>query len=302
VDLEWAQNADPHTKTDSSIMARTNEKGVVDSVMVTTRSGESNYRFTKVKVRIIKIPKVGDKFCSRHGQKGTCGIQLRQEDLPFTRDGITPDFIVNPHAIPSRMTIAHLIETLTGKVGSFVGREMDATPFVNIKAEDIAQALHSLKLQRYGNECLYNGHTGLPLESLIYFGPTYYQRLKHLSGDKIHARPRGPLQNLVLQPTHGRAHMGGLRFGEMERDCMLSYGASQWLRERLFKVSDLYAVHVCKLCGTICSADTQQHQYYCQACKNATQISHVLMPYACKLLFQELMSMSVLPRIRTGPL
>jgi DNA-directed RNA polymerase II subunit RPB2 len=289
-----------YLKTDNSMSSRPAEKGIVDSVMLT--ENEKGYRFTKVKLRTIKIPNIGDKFCSRHGQKGTCGIQLRQEDLPFTRDGINPDLIINPHAIPSRMTVAHLIETLAGKVACLTGTEMDATPFGKVIADEIASSLHSNGFQRWGNECLYNGHTGLPLDSLLFFGPTYYQRLKHLSGDKIHARPRGPLQNIVRQPTHGRAHQGGLRFGEMERDCMLSYGASQWLRERLFRVSDYYAVHVCKLCGTICAADTKQHDYRCNGCDNSTEIAHVHMPYACKLLFQEMMAMSILPRMSTGPL
>eukprot|EP00672_Neobodo_designis_P021100 CAMPEP_0174835664 /NCGR_PEP_ID=MMETSP1114-20130205/5523_1 /TAXON_ID=312471 /ORGANISM="Neobodo designis, Strain CCAP 1951/1" /LENGTH=1190 /DNA_ID=CAMNT_0016069617 /DNA_START=24 /DNA_END=3596 /DNA_ORIENTATION=- len=289
-----------YLKTDSSLSSRPAEKGIVDSVMLT--ENEKGYRFTKVKLRTIKIPNIGDKFCSRHGQKGTCGIQLRQEDLPFTRDGINPDLIINPHAIPSRMTVAHLIETLAGKVACLRGAEMDATPFGRVVAEEIAASLHKCGFQRWGNERLYNGHTGLPLDALLFFGPTYYQRLKHLSGDKIHARPRGPLQSIVRQPTHGRAHQGGLRFGEMERDCMLSYGASQWLRERLFRVSDFYAVHVCKLCGTICAADTKQHDYRCNGCDNDTDIAHVMMPYACKLLFQEMMAMSILPRMSTGPL
>ena len=289
-------------KKDSSICSRIQEKGVVDAVMLT--NNEAGCRFTKVKVRIIKLPGIGDKFCSRHGQKGTCGIQFRMEDMPFNRDGLTPDIIINPHAIPSRMTIAHLMETLAGKVGclSVKGTEMDATPFCKVKVDDIAEELHSQGYHRFGNERLFNGHTGLPLDSMIYFGPTYYQRLKHLSGDKIHARPRGPLQNLVRQPTEGRAHEGGLRFGEMERDCMLSYGASQWLRERLFRVSDYYAVHVCKLCGTICAADTTQHVYTCKGCDNDTKIAHVLMPYACKMLFHELMAMTILPRLGVGEL
>jgi DNA-directed RNA polymerase II subunit RPB2 len=209
---------------------------------------------------------------------------------------------MNPHAVPSRMTIAHLIETLAGKIGCYTGKELDATPFSEIKVQEIALILHKLGYQRWGYEQLYNGHTGLPLDSLIYFGPTYYQRLKHLSGDKIHARPRGPLQSLVRQPTQGRAHEGGLRFGEMERDCMLSAGSSAWLRERLFTGSDLYAVHVCKGCGMICSADMNQHHYSCKGCGTNSNVARVMIPYACKLLFQELMAMQILPRIATGPL
>ena len=288
------------TKRDCSVTSRLSEKGVVDRVMYSENA--EGRRFVKVKVRTIKIPNIGDKFCSRHGQKGTNGMQFRQEDLPFTRDGLVPDLIINPHAIPSRMTVAHLMETLAGKVACFNGKEVNATPFSKVIVSDIAELLHALKLQRWGNECLYNGHTGMPLDHLIFFGPTYYQRLKHLSGDKIHARPTGPLQPLVRQPTHGRAHEGGLRFGEMERDCMLSYGASQWLRERLFRVSDYYTVHVCNLCGTICAADLQVHEYRCKGCDNDSEISQVLMPYACKLLFQEMMSMCILPRLGTGVL
>ncbi|CCW65807.1 unnamed protein product [Phytomonas sp. EM1] len=299
-DLERTSNNNSRiTKRDTSVTSRTTEKGVVDKVMLTLNNKD---RYTKVKIRTIKIPNVGDKFCSRHGQKGTNGIQFRQEDLPFNRDGVVPDLIINPHAIPSRMTVAHLIETLAGKVACYKGGEVYATPFCSVVVEDFGKALHQLGSQRYGNECMYNGHTGLPLDHLIFFGPTYYQRLKHLSEDKIHARPRGPLQPLVRQPTEGRAHEGGLRFGEMERDCMLSYGSSQWLRERLFRVSDYYAVHVCNICGTICVADTKLHRYQCKGCDNDTRISHVLMPYACKLLFQELMSMAILPRLKTGPL
>jgi len=295
-----ADDAGRYQKKDNSVCCRLSEKGVVDSVMLT--ENEKGFRFTKVKMRTIKIPNIGDKFCSRHGQKGTCGIQFRSEDLPFTCEGVTPDLVINPHAIPSRMTVAHLIETVVGKVACINGREMDATPFGKVTYEDHTASLHACKYQRFCNERMYNGHTGLPLESLIFLGPVYYQRLKHLSGDKIHARPRGPLQSLVRQPTHGRAHEGGLRFGEMERDCMLSYGASQWLKERLFRVSDFYAVHVCKRCGLFCAADTKQHEYRCHGCENDWDIAQVHLPYACKLLFQEMMGMSILPRIITGPL
>eukprot|EP00758_Cryptobia_borreli_P003821 Tbor_TRINITY_DN4002_c0_g1::TRINITY_DN4002_c0_g1_i1::g.11729::m.11729/K03010/RPB2, POLR2B; DNA-directed RNA polymerase II subunit RPB2 len=286
-------------KDDASTRSRITEKGVVDSVMLTESEGGD--RFTKVKIRCIKIPNVGDKFCSRHGQKGTNGIQFRQEDMPFNCDGIIPDIIMNPHAIPSRMTVAHLIETVTGKLGCLTGKETDATPFTKFDIKEIGARLKELNFQPFAYETLYSGHTGLPLNSLIFFGPTYYQRLKHLSGDKIHARRRGPMQSLCRQPTEGRAHQGGLRFGEMERDCMLSYGSSQWLRERLFRVSDFYSVHICDFCGTICAADTKQHNYRCSGCDNSTNISHVPMPYACKLLFQELMAMTILPRIGTGP-
>ena len=162
-----------------------------------------------------------------------------QEDMPFTCEGISPDIIVNPHAIPSRMTIGHLVECLMGKVSSLLGSEGDATPFIDTmtaadRVTDISQALTGLGYQKHGNECLYNGHTGRPLESLIFFGPTFYQRLKHLVDDKIHARSRGPVTMLTRQPKEGRAAEGGLRMGEMERDCLVSHGAANFLRDRLY--------------------------------------------------------------------
>eukprot|EP01059_Diplonema_ambulator_P035053 TRINITY_DN8143_c0_g1_i1.p1 TRINITY_DN8143_c0_g1~~TRINITY_DN8143_c0_g1_i1.p1 ORF type:complete len:1225 (+),score=459.11 TRINITY_DN8143_c0_g1_i1:58-3675(+) len=291
---------------DASTKLRISEGGVVDGVMLTTNK-EGN-RFVKVKVRSIRIPQVGDKFCSRHGQKGTLGITFRQEDMPFTQEGIVPDIIMNPHAIPSRMTIGHLFETLLGKVACCQGIEGDATPFVDgFNVNEMSKKLHDLGYQLRGNETMYCGHTGLPLESKIFLGPTYYQRLKHMVEDKIHSRARGPLQKLAKQPSEGRAKDGGLRFGEMERDCMISHGASQWMKERLFHVSDHYRVHVCDRCGLFAVADlktrmgAQAHSFQCTFCRSSSKISQILIPYCCKLLFQELMAMAIVPRIKTEP-
>ncbi|EGG18445.1 RNA polymerase II core subunit [Cavenderia fasciculata] len=285
------------SKKDSSTAMRSSENGVVDQVVLTT-SGDG-LKFTKVRVRSMRTPQIGDKFSSRHGQKGTCGMAYRQEDLPWTVEGVVPDIIVNPHAIPSRMTIGQLIECLLGKVSASTGDEGDATPFTDVTVEAISQALHKIGYQMTGHEVMYNGHTGRRMDAQIFIGPTYYQRLKHMVDDKIHSRSRGPVQILTRQPVEGRSRDGGLRFGEMERDCMISHGAAQFLKERLFDQSDSYRVHICDICGLIAIANLRKNSFECRRCKNKTQISQVKIPYAAKLLFQELMAMSIAPRMFT---
>lgn len=220
-------------RKDASKCMRSNESGIVDTVMLTTN--KDGYKYCKVRVRNLRIPQIGDKFASRHGQKGTIGMTYRQEDMPYTCEGVVPDIIVNPHAIPSRMTVGHLVECLLGKVSSILGNEGDATPFMeSLTVDSISSVLKEFGYQKHGNECMYNGHTGRPLSSLIFLGPTFYQRLKHLVDDKIHARARGPVTMLTRQPMEGRAREGGLRMGEMERDCLISHGAANFLRDRLY--------------------------------------------------------------------
>eukprot|EP00877_Chromochloris_zofingiensis_P007160 jgi/Chrzof1/2698/Cz11g25180.t1 len=286
------------TRRDASLALRPSEMGVVDQVLLTTN--EQGQSFVKVRVRTICIPQVGDKFASRHGQKGTVGITYTQEDMPFTQEGIVPDLIVNPHAIPSRMTIGHLVEALMSKVASLVGQEGDATPFTDVTVDNISQTLHKSGYQQRGWEVMYNGHTGRQLNAQVFLNPTYYQRLKHMVDFKIHSRGRGPTQILTRQPVEGRARDGGLRFGEMERDCIISHGAAAFLKERLFDQSDAYRVHVCEKSGLIAVANLRKQSFYSQIYQNDTNIVQVFMPYACKLLFQELMSMCIVPRMQFG--
>lgn len=279
--------------------------GMVDSVILTTN--EEGCMFTKVKIRSIRIPQIGDKFASRHGQKGTIGMTYKQEDMPFTQEGISPDLIINPHAIPSRMTIGHLVECIASKVAALKGQEGDATPFQKCASADqgstvdqISAQLHSLGYQLRGNEVMYNGFTGKKMEVMIFLGPTYYQRLKHMVEDKVHSRGRGPTQILTRQPTEGRGRDGGLRFGEMERDCMISHGASRFLKERLFDVSDSYKMHICETCGLICQANLSEQKFECTVCQSSQSICKVAIPYACKLLIQELMALQIAPRLRVN--
>jgi len=310
----------PH-KSCASMRARAGESGFVSNVL----RGESadGRTFAKVVVGSTRVPRMGDKFASRHGQKGTVGITYRQEDLPFTADGIVPDIIINPHAIPSRMTIGHLLECLQSKAAAMgqYGWSVPApsTPFESdrISVANIAGRLHAAGFQRYGNEVMYSGHTGRRLETQIFLGPMYYQRLKHLVEDKIHARPRGQIQALNRQPTEGRSRDGGLRFGEMERDCMISHGAAHFLRERLFLHSDFYRVYVCSECGLIASgpsASSSRHGHghghglgrgggvpTCRGCPGTAPVHHVALPFACKLLFQELQAVCIAPRLRFAP-
>jgi DNA-directed RNA polymerase II subunit RPB2 len=294
-DPEKGEMLPKYTKKDASVPMRTAEVGVVDNVMISTN--KEGFKFTKVRVRTLKIPEVGDKFASRHGQKGTLGIMYRQEDMPWTHFGVNPDIIMNPHAIPSRMTIGHLVEQLTGKVGALVGCQGDATPFTRVTVKDVSGRLHDCGFQRFGNERVFNGHTGRSLTNKIFCGPVYYQRLKHMVSDKVQSRSRGPVTSLVRQPTEGRAKEGGLRFGEMERDCIISHGSAKFLKERLFDVSDAFRLHVCDTCGLFAIARLVNNQYECRLCKDKAKISQVCMPYAAKLLIQELMTMNIAPRL-----
>jgi DNA-directed RNA polymerase II subunit RPB2 len=305
------ENRNDPTKTvkyeDQSKTFRTTEETYIDK-NYTGRNGDG-YNFAKVRVRILRKPVFGDKFSSRHGQKGTCGNIIPECDMPFTKDGIRPDIIINPHAIPSRMTIGQLKETILGKVLLELGLFGDGTSFGNLDVKDITKELQKVGYESYGNELLYNGLTGEQIETNIFIGPVFYQRLKHMVNDKQHSRSIGPMVNLTRQPAEGRSRDGGFRIGEMERDVMIAHGMSRFCRERLYDVSDKYSVHVCKKCGMVASYnDGNKNRMYanadftihlCKTCDNKTDFAKVEIPYAYKLMSQELQTINVVPRIIT---
>jgi len=283
-----------NTKTcrDQSVIVRAAENGVIDDVILTVNN--RGYRFIKIRLRSVRIPQIGDKFASRHGQKGTMGITYNEIDMPFSCYGIKPDIVMNPHAVPSRMTIGHLVECLLGKKACLKGYWGDATPFnQSMDVTALGQEMHDWGWQRHGNERLMSGYTGKQLPAIIFFGPTYYQRLKHMVDDKIHSRARGPVTMLTRQPLEGRSRDGGLRFGEMERDCMISHGSALMLKERLFFLSDAYRIHVCDTCSAMAETNPDLEQYHCRVCNVNSSISQVFVPYACKLMMQELQSMHI---------
>ena len=283
---------------DYSTTLRPNEDAFIDDNYL-DRNNEG-YRFCNVRTRKLKIPQIGDKFSSRHGQKGTVGMIYRQEDMPRTKDGITPDIIMNPHAVPSRMTIAQLLECILGKSCVNLGYSGDGSGFNNTNVNDIINTLEKCGFEGSGNEILYNGFTGEQMKTSIFMGPTYYQRLKHMSADKVHSRASGPIVSMTRQPAEGRIAHGGLRFGEMERDCMIAHGTSNFLKERLMDVSDKYSVYICNECNIISTGNPKNNTYECKKCNNYSNFTKVYIPYACKLLFQELMTMSIGPRLLTN--
>ena len=282
---------------DQSRVYRTNEDTYIDRNYL-DRNGDG-YTFAKVRLRAQRQPIYGDKFSSRHGQKGTIGNLIPEKDMPFTKSGIRPDIIINPHAIPSRMTIGQLKETLLGKVLVELGLLGDGTSFGDLDVHSICKELQNLGYESNGNDIMYNALTGEQIDASVFIGPVFYQRLKHMVADKQHSRSIGPMVNLTRQPAEGRSRDGGLRFGEMERDCMCSHGAARFTKERMYDVSDKYSVHVCKKCGMIASYNDKTHIHLCKNCNNRSDFSYVEIPYACKLLFQELTTMNVAPRLIT---
>jgi len=282
---------------DNSHAMKLNDEGNVDMNYIGVNA--DGYDFAKVRLRHYRKMVIGDKCSSRSAQKGSLGMVYREADMPFSKSGIVPDIIMNPHAIPSRMTMGQLMETLMGKAGCYLGALGDATPFTDCKVGDIAAILEANGMERHGNEILYNGRTGEQIQTEIFIGPTMYQRLKHLVQDKIHSRgSSGPVVYLTRQPAEGRARNGGLRFGEMERDAKLAYGSASFIKEKFLDGSDAYRVFVCRGCGMFCTANPEKGIYKCNACKESSDIVQCRVPYALKLLFQELTTMGIAPRIQ----
>lgn len=283
---------------DCSVSVKNNECGYVDANCFDNNrfptSTADGYSFCKVRLRSTRRPVIGDKFSSRSGQKGTIGIVRRAVDMPFTADGVVPDIIINPHAIPSRMTVGQLMECVLGKKCCFTGDFGDATPFVEVDAGEIGAGLEKFGMDRYGNELVVSGLTGEIMNVELFIGPTYYQRLKHMTTDKCHSRSaNGPVTALVRQPAEGRARDGGLRLGEMELGCELAHGAMHFLKERIYDCSDGFRIFSCKLCGRPCNVNPDKDIHECKPCGNSTAFQELRVPYAFKLLGQECEAMGV---------
>ena len=281
------------TRRESSVSLKHGEKGVVDFVLVT--ENEEGNKLIEVRLRDERIPEIGDKFTSRHGQKGVVGLILPEADLPFTASGIKPDIIFSPHGIPSRMTISHLIELVAGKVGALSSRYVNGTTFDSDPEERLRNELLNLGFRESGVETLYNGQMGEQYKAKIYIGNMYYLKLKHMVANKIHSRARGPIQLLTRQPTEGRAKEGGLRLGEMEKDTFVAHGASLLLKERFD--SDKAIVPVCEGCGIIAIKDEYKNKSYCPMCGENVEISNVEISYAFKLILDEFRSLGIYPKM-----
>lgn len=282
-----------NVRRESSVTVKHGEEGVVDMVVVT--ENEEGNKLVQVRLRDQRIPEIGDKFASRHGQKGVVGSIVPEADMPFTASGIKPDIIFSPHSIPSRMTISHLIEALAGKVGALRGSCIDATSFDAEPEEGLRKQLLQLGFREDGTEKMYNGITGEEFEAQIFVGNMYYQKLKHMVANKLHARASGRIQLLTRQPIEGRSKGGGLRLGEMEKDCFVAHGTSLLLKERFD--SDKTVIYICEGCGMFAIYDSFKNRKFCPRCGANVDISAIEISYAFKLLIDELKALGVNPRL-----
>lgn len=280
-------------RRETSVTIRHGEGGFVDQVLLTENL--DGHKLVKVRVRDDRTPELGDKFSSRHGQKGVIGMIVPEEDMPFSESGMVPDMLANPHGIPSRMTVSQLMEFLAGKGSAIKGAHVDGTAFAKNPIEEMRQVLRDNGFRADGKETFYDGISGKKFEAEIYTGVIYYHKLRHMVMNKMHARARGPVQILTRQPTEGRSKKGGLRLGEMEKDCLVAHGAALLLKERFD--SDKVTVPVCKNCGIVAVYDKANDKSHCPVCSETTSVEFVEMSYAFHILLYELMCIGVFPKL-----
>ncbi len=283
------------SRRESSMALKHGEKGIVDFVALT--ENEEGNKLVQVRLREQRIPEIGDKFTSRHGQKGVISLVVPEEDVPFTSTGLKPDILFNPHGIPTRMTVSHMMELLSGKTGSLAGRYIDATMFESEEEADIRKDLLDMGFREDGSETMYNGITGEQYTVKIFIGNMYYLKLKHMVANKLHSRARGPIQLLTRQPTEGRAKEGGLRLGEMEKDTFVAHGASLTLKERFD--SDQVVVPVCEKSGLVGYYDARKNNKpMSPVFGEDSDMSDIEVSYAFKLLLDEFKSLGIYPKLK----
>ncbi|MBN1159688.1 MAG: DNA-directed RNA polymerase subunit B, partial [Candidatus Diapherotrites archaeon] len=282
-------------RREKSMENKAGSDGHVDSVILS--ESDSGTIAAKIKIRCEQIPEIGDKFSSMHYQKGVLGAIIPEYDIPFTRDGIKPDVIINPAAIPTRMIMGQVVEALAGKAACLDAKEYDGTAFTKVDNEDIRKVLLDSGYRSDGKEVMYDGITGEKIEAEIFIGVGYYRRLTHIVSTIIQARGKGRVQMLTRQPTEGKARQGGLKFEEMQRDCLIGYGAAMLLQDRLLYNADRTMFPVCEKCGLIARTDNTKSKAYCPSCKGG-DISEIAMPYAFKLAIDEMMSMHIYPKLK----